>query len=476
MILMPSIIKIRNRKIRISLLVTIVELSLLTIGLIWMFVRGIPVFENIRITPGAFLMGIVAGFVILGSSALFYVIDREFFDLKMKSLIEDTIYPIFSKVTFPEIVLIAVLSGFCEEFFFRGILVPEFGIIVASIIFGFLHTPSKKNWFMGVWSSLAGAVFAILYVTTGNLFVPMVAHVVNNFAAILYIRFVYPDLRKRLEEGEETEPEALDEEADEKPDEPGAEKKEEVSEGKTTIKAVKERIEDEIKKTKVKPRKETAASHGEEGPPTAAKGPSPPEMSKEEKHPAREVSSPVRLLSPEMIEGKIPRDKKIPVREPEYEPMSEFEEEKEPSDFLFDLNSLLGRKKDKKKSAGKDRTGKELPKKRTGEGERTAVSDVKKILSKAGKKEVKKVEKPPEAPKRTKKTKKIKKEAKTIKEEKRPAAKAKEPSTDKKKKHKAGKPKKSKIEKPKSEKKTIGKDRRADDLDDEGIGIVHEPQ
>lgn len=338
MILAPSTINLGKSKIRISIIVTIVELILLVIGGLWMMLRKIPV--HIKVTPEAFLLGIVMGIFVLLSSAIFYYIDSFVFNLKMRKLIENVIYPAFSKVTVPEILLIAVLSGFCEEFFFRGILVPEFGIVIACGIFGFLHTPSKDAWFLGLWSALVGAFFAIVYLKTGNLFVPIVAHAFNNLVAITYIRFAHDLMKKKM--GDTAE----DKQDDEKGETPSGEE------------ASDEEDEDVIDFPPVGiPEDETIGDKVE----------SSPDETKEEDE--KKVSSPVRLLDPSMLKGKIPTEDKDeekpeikeeeetesetkkapPVPEPAYEPMPHYQEKKtERKNLLPDFDTLLGRKKEKK--------------------------------------------------------------------------------------------------------------------------------
>lgn len=388
-----STIQLRKTKLPVSILIFIIETSLLIIGIIWMFVRGIPVFDDIRITPGAIIMGIIAGFAILASSAIFYVIDRALFQLRMKNLIENYIYPVFRKITLPEIILIAVMSGFCEEFFFRGILQKEFGIITASIVFGILHTANRETWFMGVWSALAGFIFGLLYIKTGNLFVPMVAHAVNNFIAVSYVKYFYLPMKEKLEEhikSVEGKPEEkidtgqMEEETELKDELPGDEKPE---------------FEDEVKEEINTP----IDTH-----------PSEEVIIKEEK--PGKVSSPVQLLDPTMIEGKIPASKEVKIPEPDYDPMPHYRESEQETKQApeIDFDSLLGKKK------------------KSGE-----VNEIKGVIDKTGKKTSERLEMDMKKSDNRKQDKQDKK------------------TTDKEKQ---------------------GKDRRADDLNDEGIGIVNEPQ
>ncbi len=184
-------IRRKNKNFSLGTLVFAVEFTLLVLGIIWMLVRRIPVIDRIHVNPRAFATGILVGVLLLASSGIFYLIDKFFFNQYLKNTMEKKVYPMFRHTSFPEILLIAVMSGFCEEFFFRGILTPEMGILVSSVIFGLLHTSSKKTWFLGVWTGLIGASLAMVYQITGNLFIPMVAHGFNNFLAVAYVRYIH---------------------------------------------------------------------------------------------------------------------------------------------------------------------------------------------------------------------------------------------------------------------------------------------
>jgi len=80
-----------------------------------------------------------------------------------------------------EVIVLAVLSGFAEEFFFRGAMYAAAGPIVTTILFGALHWP--VNWSFRMWPFLAlaaGAVFAMEVRVTGGLLAPMITHAVVN--------------------------------------------------------------------------------------------------------------------------------------------------------------------------------------------------------------------------------------------------------------------------------------------------------
>jgi len=82
----------------------------------------------------------------------------------------------------------SIASGFCEEIFFRGLLQPKLGIIIASIAFGLLHLPGLKYWFYAVWAAVSGAILGLLFIYSGSLWVPITAHAVNNIAGMMLLK------------------------------------------------------------------------------------------------------------------------------------------------------------------------------------------------------------------------------------------------------------------------------------------------
>lgn len=84
------------------------------------------------------------------------------------------------------LVLVSVFSGVGEETFFRGALQQEFGIVVASLVFGLVHLgPDRRYLLWTLWAVLAGFLFGGLYDLTGGLLAPILAHSAHNAATLL---------------------------------------------------------------------------------------------------------------------------------------------------------------------------------------------------------------------------------------------------------------------------------------------------
>ena len=84
-------------------------------------------------------------------------------------------------ISVPNSLLLAVASGLAEEMLFRGALQPQVGWLLASLLFGLLHfIPRRELLPWTGFALLVGALFGGLFLWTGNLVAPVVAHVLVN--------------------------------------------------------------------------------------------------------------------------------------------------------------------------------------------------------------------------------------------------------------------------------------------------------
>ncbi len=86
---------------------------------------------------------------------------------------------------------VGLLPGLSEELLFRGVMLPAIGLsvtglVVSSACFGVLHMSSLQQWPYAVWASVIGLALGGSVLLTGNLLVPIVAHVTTNFVSSLF--------------------------------------------------------------------------------------------------------------------------------------------------------------------------------------------------------------------------------------------------------------------------------------------------
>lgn len=179
-------------------LVIIMESLLLLVATIWCWVAKIDLAPLLSFEDPAIILigvGCCLGLAMAVVSFCISVLGKKFqhvlpFFASFEDFIQTTLAPIFAEVNPIDILLIALASGFCEEVFFRGVLQTQFGLPIASIVFGLFHlTGNKKHMFYVVWAMLAGALLGWMLMIFNSLWVPICAHVINNFVSISMVRY-----------------------------------------------------------------------------------------------------------------------------------------------------------------------------------------------------------------------------------------------------------------------------------------------
>jgi len=174
------------------LTVITIESLLLLLAFTWAYFAQINPFHNIKTDFKDIIFAVLCSILLLTVNFLVINVFSKYVAI-FKYLKEayNEITPVAANVTFPGALIIAIFSGFAEEFLFRGILQIQFGIIIASIIFGMFHIGSKKTVWYGIYAVLIGFYLGWLYYITGNLLVPIIVHCLNNFLALFYMRYYY---------------------------------------------------------------------------------------------------------------------------------------------------------------------------------------------------------------------------------------------------------------------------------------------
>lgn len=97
---------------------------------------------------------------------------------------------VLKPLRWPDLLWLGLLPGLSEELLFRGVMLPAIGlnwlgILVSGASFGVLHLSGLQQWTYVVWATVIGIILAIGAVATGNLLVPVVAHIVTNLVSSL---------------------------------------------------------------------------------------------------------------------------------------------------------------------------------------------------------------------------------------------------------------------------------------------------
>ena len=169
---------------RIQILIAMAVTSILLLGVarLWLY------FGDFQLRPlnGTVVdvgLGMAIGLGLTGLSAIvyeFWATYRQSADLYLAMVLQP--------LALPDTIWLGLLPGLSEELLFRGVMLPALGldplgIALSSLCFGVLHMSNIQQWPYAVWATLVGAILAVTMVETGNLLIPIVAHITTNFVS-----------------------------------------------------------------------------------------------------------------------------------------------------------------------------------------------------------------------------------------------------------------------------------------------------
>ena len=155
--------------------------SLTVVAAVWCGLRGFEVRLLGENPAGSILLGAVTAVCTVSLGLLAY---RLFPTLR--SISEELAPRLVDSADSTSLILLSIFSGVGEEAFFRGAVQQEFGLVVASLLFGLAHIgPDRRYLVWTAWAVLAGFVFGAIYDLSGGLLAPVFAHTVHNAATLL---------------------------------------------------------------------------------------------------------------------------------------------------------------------------------------------------------------------------------------------------------------------------------------------------
>lgn len=168
-------------------LVMVLYLGLGAAALAWGGLRGQP---NIWQPPGhgepLVLAGIAMG-ILLGL-AIVFVSRLALYRFDWARALHRDFRGLLNPMSDLEIVVLAGASSVGEEMFFRGALLPAIGLVGSSLAFALLHIGPKARHLPWTVSSLgAGLMFGAIFIWTGDLTGPVLAHFLVNFLNLRHV-------------------------------------------------------------------------------------------------------------------------------------------------------------------------------------------------------------------------------------------------------------------------------------------------
>lgn len=169
---------------QILLLLGVTAIVLMVISQVWLRVSSVVMLKLTWNAPN-FLLGLGLALAVSLASSVVYRVWPSYRE-SANYYLDLILHPL----VLPDLIWVGLLPGLSEELLFRGVMLPEFGldwvgILLSSLCFGALHMTNWQHWAYVVWATLIGVVFAWSAVVTGNLLVPIVAHVLTNWISAI---------------------------------------------------------------------------------------------------------------------------------------------------------------------------------------------------------------------------------------------------------------------------------------------------
>lgn len=166
-----------RRQILVAMAIT--AIILLVVAKLWLRLGSIEMLP-VSWKPANLLLGLALGGGISIGSAIVYRLwkgYRQSADIYLELVLKP--------LTFADLIWLGLLPGMSEELLFRGVMLPAFGLniiglSISSICFGVLHLSGKEQWPYVIWAAIVGFALGFSALSTGNLLVPIIAHIVTN--------------------------------------------------------------------------------------------------------------------------------------------------------------------------------------------------------------------------------------------------------------------------------------------------------
>lgn len=177
---------------QILIVMGVTAIILLIIAKIWQKLGDVSLLK-LDFNPNAYLMGLgLAGGIVLASSIIYrlWPAYRKSADGYLEMVIRPLIWP--------DLIWLGLLPGLSEELLFRGVMIPALGfdlvaVIVSSLVFGVLHLSGLQQWPYVVWATVVGFALGYTALITGNLLIPIVAHILTNLISSSLWKLGNPD-------------------------------------------------------------------------------------------------------------------------------------------------------------------------------------------------------------------------------------------------------------------------------------------
>jgi len=155
---------------------------LMAIAKVWQKLGGVQLL-SIQFSSQAVLQSLGLAAAITLTSSIIYRLWADYrrsADMYLELVIEP--------LEWTDLIWLGLLPGLSEELLFRGVMLPALGLnltalVISSLLFGVLHLSGNGQWPYVVWATIVGFALGYCALITGNLVVPVVAHIITNLVS-----------------------------------------------------------------------------------------------------------------------------------------------------------------------------------------------------------------------------------------------------------------------------------------------------
>lgn len=174
----PDVEPLSRFQVLIAMGVTAVVLLLCS--RLWLLLDSSFVMLPVQWTGLGLGLGVAIGLGITAASAIMYQLWADY-----RHSADYYLELVIKPLTLLDLIWLGLLPGMSEELLFRGVMLPAlgltwFGLALSSVCFGVLHFSGSQQWSYVIWATVIGLALGMSALLTGNLLVPIVAHVTTN--------------------------------------------------------------------------------------------------------------------------------------------------------------------------------------------------------------------------------------------------------------------------------------------------------
>lgn len=163
---------------------------LLVVAKLWLYLGNVTLLP-VQFTVNSLIWGLSLGAGITLLSSLVYRLWPAY-----GRSAEQYLKLVLTPLLLPDLIWLGLLPGLSEELVFRGVMLSALGanitaLIISSLCFGILHYSGSQQWPYVIWATVVGLTLGHVTLVTGNLAIPIVAHIFTNFISGCFWKLKY---------------------------------------------------------------------------------------------------------------------------------------------------------------------------------------------------------------------------------------------------------------------------------------------